>query len=223
MQVVYLHGFGSSPRSGKAVTFTPRFAEYGITLRAPDLNVPSFEHLNMTAILQRLHAEITALPSGEPVILIGSSLGGAVAVNYADKHHYGMLPEGQRISHLILLAPALDPAANWRRRLGETGMAAWQSSGWTRAYHHAHEREMDIHYWYYQSLTEYAPMDAEIDKPVLIIHGSRDEVVPVDGSIQFAQARSHVDLRVVDGDHGLMDQTDAMWTAFTQFLSLATG
>lgn len=41
------------------------------------------------------------------------------------------------------------------------------------------------------------------------VHGWRDEIVPVDRSLRFAE-RHHADLHVLDSDHGLNDQLDSL-------------
>lgn len=51
----------------------------------------------------------------------------------------------------------------------------------------------------YEELTPTAP-----GVPMSIVHGWRDEVVPVDNSIRFAQS-CHAELHIVDGDHGLTE------------------
>ena len=82
MVVVYLHGFASSPDSSKAAFFAERFAGHGVTFLCPDLNQPAFATLTVTRMLQQLDAQISALPPTD-VVLIGSSLGGFVAVEAA--------------------------------------------------------------------------------------------------------------------------------------------
>lgn len=54
----------------------------------------------------------------------------------------------------------------------------------------------------YESLTPAAPAI-----PISIVHGWRDEVVPVDNSIRYARA-CRATLHIVDGDHRLSDNID---------------
>ncbi len=76
MHFFYLHGFASSPDSGKARFFRDRLAERGIALAAPDFNGPDFDSLTVTRMLGQLDAAIDRAPAG-PVALIGSSLEGS--------------------------------------------------------------------------------------------------------------------------------------------------
>jgi hypothetical protein len=80
--VLYLHGFASSPSSAKAALLGDRLAPFGIALRAPDFNEPDFATLTVTRMLEQTARELARLPAG-PTALIGSSLGGFVAVHAA--------------------------------------------------------------------------------------------------------------------------------------------
>jgi pimeloyl-ACP methyl ester carboxylesterase len=53
--------------------------------------------------------------------------------------------------------------------------------------------------------------------PTTIIHGWRDEVIPVDNSIRFAREQKAT-LHIVDSDHRLLDQIRAINHYFTYFL-----
>jgi pimeloyl-ACP methyl ester carboxylesterase len=53
--------------------------------------------------------------------------------------------------------------------------------------------------------------------PTTIVHGWRDEVIPVDNSIRFAREQKAT-LHVVDSDHRLLDQIRAINHLFSYFL-----
>ena len=50
-----------------------------------------------------------------------------------------------------------------------------------------------------------------------IVHGWRDEVVPVENSVRFAREQNAT-LHVLDSDHGLLDQIRAINHFFSYFL-----
>lgn len=54
----------------------------------------------------------------------------------------------------------------------------------------------------YEDLTPKAP-----EIPIAIVHGWRDEIVPVDNSIRFAAA-CRAEMHIVDGDHRLTENID---------------
>ena len=56
MQVLYLHGFASSPQSSKATFFSTRLAERGIEMMVPDLNQPDFSTLTVSRMLEQVDA-----------------------------------------------------------------------------------------------------------------------------------------------------------------------
>jgi len=100
--VFYLHGFASSAKSTKAGYFAERLRQYGVPLHCPDFNEPDFATLTMTRMLGQLARELDPLPAG-PVTLMGSSLGGTLAVLAAAPL--------ARVDRLVLLAPAVIVAA----------------------------------------------------------------------------------------------------------------
>ena len=87
MQVVYLHGFASSARSTKATFFAEKLAAKGIEMSVPDLNQPDFSTLTVTRMLKQAADAIDA--AGEPVALIGSSLGGFVGCRPPSSTRHG--------------------------------------------------------------------------------------------------------------------------------------
>src|SRR5262245_23744021 len=101
---IYLHGFASSPQSGKATYFRRRFDERALTLDVPLLDEGNFEQMTMSSQVAVLDRAV----AGEPTVLIGSSLGGYLAAWYASRH-----PE---VTKLVLMAPAFQFLRRWRAR-----------------------------------------------------------------------------------------------------------
>ncbi len=112
-----MHGFASGPSSSKARFFQDRFAQLGIGLEIPDLAEGNFEGLTITGQLNVI--ERTA--AGDPVSLIGSSMGGYLAALYAARH-----PE---VEKLVLLAPAFSFPTRWPEEVGEGKMEEWRRTG----------------------------------------------------------------------------------------------
>ena len=128
--IFYLHGFASSAQSKKAAYFAERLQPYGATLHCPDFNEPDFASLTMTRMLEQVEREIAGLPKGA-IALIGSSLGGVVAI-----HAAGRLRD--RIDRLVLLAPALMFGKDDHRFLGPERVARWRATGTLDVFHYAH-------------------------------------------------------------------------------------
>lgn len=213
--VIYLHGFASSPASTKAREFARRFADKGITLRVPDLNVPDFEHLTLTAMLRRVAEEVRACPPG-PVYLMGSSMGGLTALHFVDVYRG---TEGARVAKMLLLAPAFDFLDN-RKRQDADMLTHWRTQGQLAFFNYAHNREMLVDFDLIEDIATYDSFSVPLDIPVLIYHGRQDESVAYDQSVRFAEGRTNVTLRLVDSDHQLTDQVDAIWLDTLTFFSI---
>ena len=111
-QLIYLHGFRSSPRSAKAL----RMAEW-VGQHRPDLQ---FECPQLPPSPAAAMALIEALTRGWPPgtsAVIGSSLGGFYATALAERI-------GCRA---VLLNPAIDPARDLAHYIGE--QTCWQDPG----------------------------------------------------------------------------------------------
>src|SRR5258706_16379844 len=102
MRVVYLHGFASSPQSSKARFFAGKFAEAGVAFEAPQLDRGGFSNLTvsgqMLVISDAVAAHREKLAKGEPLVLMGSRLGGYLAALYGGRHPTA-------VDCLVLVAP----------------------------------------------------------------------------------------------------------------------
>src|ERR1700754_2902908 len=157
MQVVYLHGFASSAQSSKAAFFRAKLAARDVKVVTPDFNRPDFSTLTVTRMIDQVHEALELLPPG-PVALIGSSLGGFVAVNSA-------IREGTRVARLVLLAPALDFDGNRLRDLGDRGVDEWRRTNRLEVFHYGFGKLMPVHYGLFEDATQYDALNARIDVP----------------------------------------------------------
>lgn len=212
--VIYLHGFASGTSSSKATYIGRRLREHGVPFDAPDLNLPDFSTLTVTRMLEQTAHAIDA--AGEPVTLIGSSLGGFVAVNMA-------VQRPADVKSLILLAPALDFASTRMRRLGDIGLEEWKASGRLDVFHYGYGRMIPVHYELYEDARRYDAMQAPLDMPILIFQGRHDEAVDPAMVEAWASSRPNADLRLLDDDHQLTKSLPYIWTESSRFLGLKNG
>ncbi len=210
MRVVYLHGFGSSPTSSKATFFASKLAPYGIVLEAPDLNAPDFSTLTVTRMLSQVGDVIG--PGSEPVALIGSSLGGFVAIQAALQH-------ARRVTHLILLAPAVDFSRNRMRELG-VELEQWKASNRVEVFHYGYRRMMSLHYELYEDARRYDAFSTQLAQPVQVFQGKHDEAVDPATVERWCAARPNVELRLLDDDHQLLASLEVIWGEARRFLGL---
>ncbi|MDJ0698456.1 MAG: YqiA/YcfP family alpha/beta fold hydrolase [Woeseiaceae bacterium] len=69
----------------------------------------------------------------------------------------------------------------------------------------------------YEELTPVPP-----DLPICIVHGWRDDIVPVENSIRFAR-QCRATLHLVDGDHRLTENIDEIKQYLKQFIEKISG
>jgi len=215
VSIIHLHGFASSPGSRKAQFFSERFAPFGISLRVPDLNVPDFEHLTLTAMIEKAASEVITCPTG-PVYMIGSSMGGAVALHLLNRNPQVAL----RVQKLVLLAPGLDFIGSRRRQLGDEGLKKWQETGSLAMEHFADGKVHQLHYGLVVDMARYDTFGVTVNTPILLIHGRQDEVVDYTNSVRFAQARPYVSLHLIVADHALTDVLPQITTMIMDFFDL---
>jgi pimeloyl-ACP methyl ester carboxylesterase len=204
-RIVYLHGFASGPTSKKAQFFRERFAELGIGLEIPDLAEGKFEQLTITGQLQVIERACR----GEPVSLIGSSMGGYLAALYAARH-----PETEK---LVLMAPAFCFASRWPETLGDEAMERWKHTGVLPVFHYGEGREMALGYQLMEDASQYEAYP-RFQQPTLVFHGTNDSVVPPGYSIAFCQQNLTARLRLMESDHELLNVLDDMWMETQAFL-----
>lgn len=231
--VLYLHGFASSPSSAKAALLGDRLAPFGIALRAPDFNKPDFATLTVTRMLEQTARELTRLPAG-PTALIGSSLGGFVAVHAAARRGPGAGLGTQRrgsgqnpqtsapIASLILLAPAFEFGRNRIRQLGSGGVDRWKTTDRLEVFHHAHGETREVHYELYVDAQRYDAFSLKLEVPIVIIYGTRDESVEPASIERWARGRLDVRLVPVDDGHQLTNSLDVIWQETAKALGLDT-
>ena len=214
--VVYLHGFASSPDSSKAAFFAERFARHGVTFLCPDLNQPAFAALTVTRMLRQLDAQISAVPPTD-VVVIGSSLGGFVAVEAAARQ--GTNPP-HPISRLILLAPAVE--LEWDRwsEVWPGGIEGWRNAGHIEVFHYALDRPERLGFDFYEDAERYDPARRRLNLPLLIFQGRQDESVDPGLVERFARQQSQATLHMLDDTHQLKNSLDVIWHETQRFLGL---
>lgn len=148
--VYFSHGQESGPWGTKIKSMAER-------VRALSCRVESIDYQGIADPGERVHKLQEACADvAEPLILVGSSMGGYVATAAA---------QSVNAAGLFVLAPA----------------------------------------YYMPGFETLAPLPPGL--PITIVHGWRDDVVPVDNSIRFARAACAT-LHVLDSDHRLTDSIE---------------
>lgn len=210
MQYIYLHGFASSPQSYKAQYLKRCFATVGIDLEILDLNQGDFTNLTLT---RQIEQTVAAFKDNDtPITLIGSSLGALTATWVGEKY--------SQVKYLILLAPAFDFLSYWLPKLGKAQFKQWQDSGYISIHHYGENKLLPLSYNFFVDAEKYEMATLKNNIPTSIVHGQKDETVPVIASIQYAENRNNVKLITPDSDHSLHEEMESIWQEIKNFCNL---
>lgn len=216
--VVWLPGFRSDMASTKASALASWSRERGFELTRFDYSGHGrsggrFEDATVGQWIEDAEAAIVRLTRG-PQLLVGSSMGGWIALLIARKAFgAGSLLSG-RIAGLVLIAPAWDMTETLMRKgLPEEAHRALAADGvWMRP-----SRYGDGPYPITRRLLEeggrhtIAGTDIPVGCPVRIVHGMQDPDVPWRHSLDLVDMLAGGDVRltlVKDGEHRLSRRMD---------------
>jgi pimeloyl-ACP methyl ester carboxylesterase len=211
--VLYLHGLASSAASSKATYFAERFRSHGIDMRAPDFNEPDFRTLTMTRMLGQLDRELASVEPDSPVTLVGSSLGGALAILAAGR-------PGSPVTRLVLLAPAVMFGRPDHALLPPEQVELWRRNGALPFTHHADGAKKLLDYAFYEDAARYNPFDAPLSQPAIAYQGLHDKAVDYRSVQRYAECHPTVRLSLLDDDHQLLKSLPTIWDGVASFLKL---
>ena len=210
MAVFYLHGFVSSPRSTKVQYFTQMLGRLGIEVRCPDFNEPDFRSMTMTRMLEQLGGE---LEKAGPSTLVGSSLGGTLAVLAAARF-------AQNVERLVLLAPAVMFGDAEHHLLPRERIALWRAHGEYDFFHYGYGETRSLAYAFYEDSLKYDAFGTLFTQPTLIFQGRHDTVVDAKDVERFTSTHPNVSLTLLDDDHQLITSLPRIWNEVQPFLGL---
>ena len=158
-------------------------------------------------MLRQLDERIAALPAGD-ILLIGSSLGGFVAVEAASRHE---AHPSHPVTQLVLLAPAVELEwENWSE-LGSGGVDAWRRAGEVEIFHYAFGETRRLAFGFYEDANRYRPAARRLSQRVLIFQGRYDESVTPSVVQQFALSQPNATLHMLDDGHQLKNSLECIW------------
>ncbi len=213
MRYIYLHGFCSGPGTFKGNFFGARFAQRGVALAKPDLNLPDFEHLTLSAQVEAIRD--LARGQAGPVALIGSSLGGYVACLAAQ--------ELEAVARLVLIAPAFGFPARYLEFIGPEAHDTWRRGGTLAVEHYEYKTECALHYGLIEDARRHESRPLGRRLPTLIFHGLHDEVVPLAASLAHLERNPMAELIVLNSDHSLNEDIERVWGHMVPFLFGSAG
>jgi hypothetical protein len=202
--------------------FAERLGPVGVSVRCPDFNEPEFETLTVSRMVGQLEADMAAQPPG-PIALIGSSLGGFVAL-HAALRQTARIAAGERPAHridrLVLLVPALEFGRSSYGTVTPAQVEQWRKTGWLDVFHYGDNRPARVGSALVDDALGYDSFGTMLKVPTLIFQGSRDALVEPAMVRRYAAKQPYVALRMLDDDHLLMgtietilDETEAFFGA----------
>lgn len=212
---LYLHGFASSPQSRKARFFKEKIEQNGWHCLVPDLNVPSFAALSLSAQID-LGLELINDLDESPLVIVGSSMGGLLAALLEQELRQQRAPT--KLQTIVLLAPGFGITKRWPQIIGEQGMQSWRETGFRPFFHYAANKELPLHFAFAKDLEQYKTDNFEINIPTIVFHGIDDQTVPIEHARQFAQLNPTAALVELDDGHELANSLDLIWLQTCDFL-----
>jgi uncharacterized protein len=209
MEYIYLHGFASSPESAKAQNIKKRFDKISTHIKIPDLNAGNFSELTIS---RQINQVVLEFDEKQAITLIGSSLGGLTSAHIAEKY--------ESVQKIVLLAPAFAFLSHWLPKLGDKNLQLWQKEKYLSVYHHREKRELPLSYDFITDALLYQECQLQRAIPTLIIHGLKDEVIPIEASRNYSVSRPWVQLVELDSDHALGNVFEDIWQAICLFCHL---
>lgn len=217
--LISLHGLGD--HSGLYPMVGEALAPRGIAVSLPDLrgngrspgqrgHVDSWDELreDLDALVRRTRAELPDVP----LFLLGNSLGGLVALDYAVRHPAGLrgvialaTPLGALGVPAPLLALGRVLSRVWPRFSLQTGMDLSGLSRDPASVEHVLADPLFHRRGTARLSTEVTAAIARVQQaaatfplPVLLVHGSADRMVPPEGSRRFAARAGHPDATLLE-------------------------
>jgi len=198
-EFVYLHGFASGPLSKKAAAFKKKFEEIGVSLNFPDLEGGDFENMTLTSQI-KIVLDLLDQFQGKNVCLIGSSMGGYLATLLAQKRVV--------IKATYLMAPGFNFLERWMRSLQLDYDGDHSLKRKVPIFHYRYDKTKYICTDIFKDAKQWASIGLKRDVPTRIVHGTHDEVVPINESIKFVSRRPWCSLKELECNHGLLSHLD---------------
>ena len=199
IDIIYLHGFASSPSSKKAAIFKDRFNQISIPLTIPDLQEGNFEELTISSQIQVVQ-RILSSRQGRKFALIGSSMGGYLAVLLAQLNI--------DVVALYLMAPGFNFLERWKKSLIINASEPYVFPEFIEVYHYAVNKNIRLNTTIFKDAEKWEKKSLSRKIPTRIVHGLHDDTVEIEVSREFIKRQTWCSLEELDSDHSLISHID---------------
>ena len=218
---VFLHGFRSHCDSEKALGLANHAANRGrswlrYNQRHCGQTDEEFAHFTVS---QAVTDALTMLDTlSRPIVLVGSSLGALIALQAAQQRV-------ESIVGLLLIAPALRFVERYFLSLPTDEIADWYDAGKKSFEDDYEDGSYSLNYAFYEDAINYRNIGPwKINCPVSILHGERDEIIPLEDALELEQMieTTAVALKVIaNGDHRLNASIPIMCSKLDQLWQMS--
>lgn len=200
--IIIAHGFSSSKNSANFIKMSDEFDKKGISTFRIDFyghgeSEGDFAKITISEAVDDILQAIKFLKDNgySRIGLIGSSFGGIASIMVASK-----------INDLFALA-LKSPVSDYREvqeiKLTEKGLENWKNKGW-EYYVNREEEKLRLNYTFVEDFKNNIAYNVAslIKIPTLIVHGDKDNVVPVKQSMKTSKLIKNCRLKIIkDADH----------------------
>jgi alpha-beta hydrolase superfamily lysophospholipase len=193
--VILCHGMESSKESEKIVTLSQQLADRGILALRFDFagsgeSEGKFEEMTYSGEVEDLRATYEFVMKYRPkkIGLFGSSMGGTVALLFAAQE--------KSVAALVTIAAPVHPERFSERLSTPEETRQWRAQGFIEY----HGRRLNVSLLQDLEVLDVPKAARKISCPVLVIHGDKDDIVPVeDGRELFAELAAPKQLCIIAG------------------------
>ena len=184
MKILFAHGLEGSPNGSKPTWMKESL---GWEIICPEMSNNGWTIADQTEVIAKAIAENEDID-----IIMGSSYGGLAIANVSERF-------AEQNLRLVLLAPAFGLAENFRSIAGEQGLTEWENSGSRQYFHHGFGHEVEFGWDFITSADEMSWPN--LYHPTIILHGSQDDIVPIESSRKVVESNELVELIAVSYTH----------------------
>ena len=207
--VILCNGFSSSKESRTYLFLSKQLFKYQILSLRFDFyghgeSDGRFEDITITEGYEDILSAIDYVRNlgyVNKIALFGTSFGGVCSVLAASK--------SKNLAALGLKAPALEMAKSRKMRLGLEGIEEWKEKGFVE--HQNHEgRKFRLNYSFYEDASGIDAYEAakNIHIPTLMVHGDKDDNVPIIQSEKLTKSIKNSVLEEIKGANHFFDKKE---------------
>ena len=202
MKILFAHGLEGSPNGSKPTWMKESL---GWEIICPEMSKNGWTIADQTEVIAE------AISKNEDIdVIMGSSYGGLAIANASERFV-------ERNLRLVLLAPAFGLADNFRSVAGEEGLTEWENTGSRQYFHHGFGHEVEFGWDFITSADEMSWPN--LHHPTIILHGSQDDIVPIESSRKVSESNELVEIIEVEDGHRLADSLHFIPLAVQRVLS----